>query len=150
MNKILDIYIDGASRGNPGPSAVGIFIKDSQGKDLVKRGEYIGETTNNVAEYEALKRALDWLTKNKSKEFASSILKIHTDSELMVNQLTGTYRIKSQNLIPLAIKARSLMKRFKRIEFKFIPRKDNKIADKLANKSMNLMDDIDDLKVTVL
>jgi ribonuclease HI len=150
MNKIFDIYIDGASRGNPGPSAVGIFIRDSQGKELVKRGEYIGETTNNVAEYEALNRALDWIAKSKSKEFASSILKIHTDSELMVKQLMGSYRIKSQNLIPLAIKARSLMKKFKGIEFKFIPRKDNKIADKLANKSMNLMDDIDDLKVTVL
>lgn len=150
MNKTLDIYVDGASRGNPGPSAVGILILNSQGKELVKRGEYIGETTNNVAEYEALKRALDWLAKSKSKEFTSSVLKIHTDSELMVNQLTGSYRIKSQNLIPLAIKARSLMKKFKGIEFKVIPRKDNKIADKLANKSMNLMDDIDDLKVTVL
>jgi ribonuclease HI len=148
MTNTLEVYVDGASRGNPGPSAVGIFIRDSKGKDLVKKGEFIGETTNNVAEYEALKRALYLLS--KTKEFSNSTLRIYSDSELMVQQLTGNYKIKSQNLIPLAIQTRKLMNKFKKIEFKIIERKDNKIADKLANKSMNTMDDIDDLKVTVL
>ena len=148
MTNVLEVYVDGASRGNPGPSAVGIFVQDSKGNDLVKKGEFIGETTNNVAEYEALKRALHLLA--KTKEYTDSTLRIHSDSELMVHQLTGNYKIKSQNLIPLAIQTRKLMGKFKKIEFKIIERKDNKVADKLANKSMNTMDDIDDLKVIVL
>lgn len=150
MDKMLEIYIDGASRGNPGPSGIGMFIRDNTGKELLKRGEYLGETTNNVAEYEALKRALNWLLKNKEVKPDSAILKVYTDSELLTNQLTGNYRIRSQNLIPLAIQTRRLMKKFKSVEFKLIARKDNKITDKLANKSMNLMDDVDDLKITVL
>lgn len=148
--KVIEIYIDGASRGNPGPSGVGMIIKDKDGKELLKKGEYIGETTNNVAEYEAFKRVLDWLLKNKSREVVSMVLKVHTDSELVVNQLTGNYRIKSQNLMPLVIKIRNLMKKFKGIQFQLLNRKDNKIADKLANKSMNLMGEVDELRVTVL
>ncbi|MBI4834030.1 MAG: ribonuclease HI family protein [Planctomycetes bacterium] len=150
MNKLLEIYVDGASRGNPGPSGVGIFIKDDKGKELVKRGEFIGECTNNVAEYEALKRALKLVLKDKALKADTLVLRVHTDSELVVKQLTGCYKIKSQNLMSLVIEARNLMKKFKAIEFKQIPRKDNKIADTLANKSMNLKDDVDDLKVTVL
>lgn len=143
MQKVIEIYIDGASRGNPGPAGVGIYIRYHQGKDLVKKGEFIGETTNNVAEYEGLRRALRWINKNHLSR--NCALKVYTDSELLVKQMSGDYRIRSQNLMSLAIETRNLMKKFRSVEFKMITRKDNKIADKLANKSMNLMSDVDEM-----
>lgn len=146
MKTQLEVYIDGASRGNPGPSAVGIYIKDSSGTELVKRGEYVGETTNNVAEYQAIIRSLKHLAKSKLISVADSEITIHSDSELVIKQLSGDYRIKSQNLIPLAIEARKLMKKVPHLKLNFVDRKNNKIADKLANKAMNLQDDIDELE----
>ena len=150
MTKPIEIYVDGASRGNPGPAAVGMIIRDAKGKEILKKGEYIGETTNNVAEYEALKRALAWFLKHKPAGNTAVTVRIYTDSELLVNQLTGNYRIKSSNLMPLAIQTKRLLDKFKGIEFKVIKRAENKAADKLANKSMNLLADVDELKITVL
>jgi ribonuclease HI len=143
---MIEVYVDGASRGNPGPSAAGIYIKDNRGNDLLKKGEYLGETTNNVAEYTALIRALRYLSDKKRLKISLKEITLYTDSQLLINQLKGDYRIRSQNLIPLAIEARKLMKNFPRIKFNLIIRKNNKVADKLANKSMNLEEDIDELK----
>lgn len=145
VKQAVEIHIDGASRGNPGPSASGILIKDVGGKEILRRGEFLGETTNNVAEYTALLRALKFLVKTNKRNIAEVQLLIHSDSDLLINQLTGNYRIRSKNLMPLAIEARRLLKRFQGFEFKLINRKDNKVADKLANKAMNLMEDVDDL-----
>ena len=145
MKAKIEVYIDGASRGNPGPSAVGIFMKGSGGKEIIKRGEYIGEVTNNVAEYTALIRALKYLLDNKKLITGSRCITIHSDSELMVNQIKGDYRIRSDNLIPLAIEVRGLLKRIPGVEFNLIPREENKVADKLANRAMNLEEDVDEL-----
>ena len=144
----LEIYVDGASRGNPGPSGIGILIKDHKGNDLVRCGKFLGETTSNVAEYSALTRALKILMRQE-KDTDSINLLIKSDSELMINQLTGAYRIRSKNLIPLVIEARRLLKRFKGAEFQLLSRAANKVADKLANKSMNLQEDIDELRETI-
>ncbi len=152
MKQALEIYIDGASRGNPGPSGVGILVKDAKGKEVVRCGKFIGETTSNVAEYSALINALEIIGKDKKIKGKGKDLLIKSDSKLMVNQIVGNYRIKSKNLIPLAIKARKLLKGFGATDLKVIARSENKIADKLANKSMNLHDDIDELNdnITVL
>ncbi|MBI4712643.1 MAG: ribonuclease HI family protein [Planctomycetes bacterium] len=135
----IEVYIDGASRGNPGPSGIGIYIKDADGKEILKKGEYLGETTNNVAEYSALIEALEFL---KDQKKTKSEISVKSDSELIIKQITGDYRIKSKLLMPLAIKVRKLIKEFQNIEFLIIDRKDNKVADKLANKSMNIMDNV--------
>ncbi|MBI5778672.1 MAG: ribonuclease HI family protein [Planctomycetes bacterium] len=135
MKLKIDAYIDGASRGNPGPSAVGIFIRESSGEDILRRGEFIGQTTNNVAEYTALIRMLKHLNKLLKQKPAD--INIYSDSELLVNQMNGDYRIKSEHLIPLAIEARKLMKAHGEIKLNLITREHNKIADKLANKALN-------------
>lgn len=145
MKVKIDVYIDGASRGNPGPSAVGIFMKESGGKEIIRRGEYIGEVTNNVAEYTALIKALRYLIGNKKLTTASRGITIYTDSDLLVNQIKGDYRIRSDNLIPLAIEARGLLKKIPDVEFNLIAREENKVADKLANKAMNLRDEVNEL-----
>jgi ribonuclease HI len=145
MGKQIEVYTDGASRGNPGPSAIGIFIKDASGKEIVRKGEYLGQTTNNVAEYTAVIRALKYLLNKKLYKTTDIEVIINTDSELLINQLNGNYRIRSQNLIPLAIEIRGLLKKIPRLKFNLISREKNKVADKLANKSMNLQDDIDEL-----
>jgi ribonuclease HI len=144
MKAKIEVYIDGASRGNPGPSAVGIFMKEAGGKEIVRKGEYIGEVTNNVAEYTALIRALKYLLADK-KLTASQGITVYSDSELLVKQITGDYRIKSDKLIPLAIEARGLIKKIQGIKFHLIPREDNKIADKLANKAMNIEEDVEEV-----
>jgi len=145
MKSHIEIYTDGASRGNPGPSAIGIFIKDATGKEIVRKGEYLGETTNNVAEYTAVIRGLKYLLNKKLFKTTDIEVVLNIDSELIINQLNGNYRTKSRNLIPLVIETRGLLKKVPEVKFNLIVRKENKIADKLANKSMNLQDDIDEL-----
>ncbi|MCK5578898.1 MAG: ribonuclease HI family protein [Planctomycetes bacterium] len=153
MGQNFEIHIDGASRGNPGPSGIGILIKDADdGTIWVQRGEFIGEVTNNVAEYTALIRALKIITGPPLNLKPETVhLTIKADSELVINQMVGNYRIKSENLVSLAIKARKAMKKFKSVELKLINRKYNKEADKLANKAMNLRDSVDELdeKITL-
>jgi len=130
-NKLI-IYTDGGARGNPGPAAIGVVIGDKGFR------EYIGETTNNVAEYKAviyaLKKSLE-LTGEKSRD---TILEINLDSELIANQLKGDYRVKHENLIPLFMESLNLMKNFKKVLLNLIPREKNKEADKLVNQELDL------------
>lgn len=140
MAKFLEMFIDGASRGNPGPAGIGIFIADETGKALLKKAEFLGTTTSNSAEYQALIRGLKFLAKQNHN---NEQIVIKSDSDLVINQMKGEYRIKSKTIMPLAIEARQLLKNFPNAELKLIERKYNKVADKLANKSMNLEGDID-------
>jgi len=123
----LSIFTDGAARGNPGPAGIGILIKQ-ENKILAEIADYIGETTNNIAEYSAFIRGLEEAVKLKAKEIA-----VFCDSELLVKQIKGEYRVKNNGLIPLFIRARALMDNFKKIDLKHIPREQNKEADRLAN-----------------
>lgn len=150
VEQAFEIYIDGASRGNPGPSAAGILVKNNDGKEIVRKGEFLGETTNNVAEYTALLRGLKYLIKSYGKESKNIPLIVNTDSDLLINQLTGNYRIKNKNLMNLVIEIWKLMKKFKSVKFNLIKREENKIADKLANKAMNLMEDVDELNTPIV
>ena len=126
-------YVDGASRGNPGPSGVGVVIKDS-GENIIKEAkEYIGEGTNNVAEYTAVIIALGELKKLK---VTSAIINI--DSELIVNQLNGNYRTRDEKLLKLFSRIKDIEQEFSLIKYNYIPREKNKAADKLANIAINL------------
>ena len=133
MRKRLVIYIDGGARGNPGPAGVGVVIRDSSGKKIKDISKYIGETTNNIAEYNALLYGLEEALILKADE-----IKINLDSELVAKQLAGEYRVKDANIKPLFERAVSMLKSFKSFEINHIDRSENKEADRLVNKAVNL------------
>lgn len=131
------IYTDGGARNNPGPAAIGVVIQ-KQGQTLKKYGEFIGEATNNEAEYQAivfaLKKAKLLFGKKKTKEME---IEICSDSELIVKQLNHEYKIKETNLQPLFIKVWNLTLDFKQVNFKHITREKNKEADRLVNQALD-------------
>lgn len=133
LNKVI-IYTDGGSRGNPGPSAIGVLIGDKKYK------KYIGKKTNNIAEYEAvifaMKKAKQLLGAKQSK---FSILEINVDSELVVRQSNGEYKILDKDLQLLFIEIWNLKQDFRKALFKHIPREKNKIADALVNEALDKM-----------
>jgi len=135
----LLIFTDGGARGNPGPAASGFIIKDDHGHLLVEQGKYLGQTTNNVAEYQAVIEALAWL-KNyfKIKETLNNQIDFFLDSNLVVNQLNGFFKIKDAKLKNLIIKVRSLEKEInQKIFYHFIPRQKNYHADFLVNQTLD-------------
>jgi len=126
------LYCDGASRGNPGPAGAGIVLHDPQGRLQVNTGRYLGETTNNVAEYQALLLGLEEARKIEVKK-----LRIFADSELMVKQLTGRYRVKSPHLIPLWRQAVNALNQFETWDINHVPREENHLADAAANRAID-------------
>lgn len=132
-NKRIEIYIDGGSRGNPGPAGIGVVILDERGKKIKDIAKYIGKTTNNIAEYNALLYGLEEALIIRADEIL-----INMDSELVAKQLSGDYRVKDSNIKPLFERALNMLKSFKSFEIKHIEREKNKEADKLVNKAINL------------
>jgi len=132
--KNLIIYTDGGARGNPGPAGIGAIIYDENKNILEKISEYIGETTNNQAEYKAVISAL-----KKAKELKAEYLNFYLDSELVVKQLNREYKVKNADLSPLFLQIHNLSINFKKISYTYIPRELNKNADKLANEAMDKM-----------
>ena len=130
--KQLSIYTDGASRGNPGESGAGIIIYNERGELVKKVKKYLGTTTNNVAEYRALIIALE-----EAQQLEGDVLHLFSDSELMVRQLNGIYRVKDSKMKALASEARRLLSHFKNYSISAIERKKNKEADKLANLAID-------------
>jgi len=124
------IYIDGASLGNPGRSGAGIVSYDEEGNEVWREGIHLGTMTNNMAEYEALVRAL-----RKAREMAVTIVSVYTDSELVANQVLGAYRAKNDRLRKYLQEAKDLIDEFNGFEIKYIPREKNKLADKLAKSA---------------
>ena len=122
------LFTDGGSRGNPGPAAIGAFIFDENDNLVTFLGEYLGEETNNFAEYTALIRGLNLA----AKEGIDSI-ECNLDSELVVKQLNGQYKVKNENIIPLHKKVETLKKEFKSISFVHVRREFNKHADRMVN-----------------
>ncbi|MEK7203588.1 MAG: ribonuclease HI family protein [Patescibacteria group bacterium] len=131
------IYTDGGARGNPGPAAIGVVIKGPA--EIKKYGEYIGEATNNEAEYRAvifaLKKLKQLIGKEKSKNEAE--VEVHADSELLSSQLNGEYKIKEKKLQQLFLEVWNLKQDFESVVFKYIPREDNRGADKLVNQTLD-------------
>ncbi len=122
------LFADGGSRGNPGPAASGAVLIDPDGQLLDEVGRYLGVATNNVAEWTALCIGLE-----RAKERGIRRLAVRLDSELVVKQMRGEYRVKHVDLQPLHQRAKSLLRSFEHVDIKHVPRKQNAIADRLVN-----------------
>ena len=129
---MMTAYIDGGSRGNPGPAGFGVQIVDPDGVVVAELHGALENTTNNVAEYNGLLAALAWAVDQGQKA-----LHIRSDSELLVKQLRGEYRVKHPGLQPLYRDARALISRIGRVTFEHVRREFNKDADRLANLAMD-------------
>jgi len=128
----LIIHTDGGARNNPGPAGIGAVIYDEK-KNIVKEiSEYIGEATNNQAEYKAVIRALE-----EAKKLGADELEFYLDSELVVRQLNREYKVKNKELAPLFMKVYNLSQGFKKISFQHVIRERNKEADALVNKAID-------------
>lgn len=127
----VEIFIDGAARGNPGESGIGIFIVDEKGgtREIKK---YLGTRTNNQAEYTALITAL-----NSAKEHSKKSIQIYTDSLLLANQINGVWKVKNPKIAVLNEEAKKLLKYYKDTSIIHIPREENKEADRLANLAID-------------
>lgn len=128
----LTIYTDGGARGNPGPAATGVIIKDAKGKTIAHYGEYLGEQTNNYAEYSALISGL-----KKACELGADEVDCMLDSELVVKQLQRKYKVKEPTLQKLFILAYNASAQFKKVSYKHIPREKNKEADAEVNRVLD-------------
>ena len=128
---VIHIFVDGGARGNPGEAGIGVVIKQGH-KTLDEFGEYIGKATNNVAEYTALNRGLQEALAHGHKH-----IEVFSDSELMVNQIKGEYKVREDSLRPLHYLAVKLLKKFDKADISHIPREKNKEADKLVNKAID-------------
>ncbi len=127
------IYADGGSRGNPGPAGCGVVITDlATGQSLANISEFLGHVTNNVAEYTGLVLGLE-----KVLALGIDSVEARMDSELVVKQIKGEYRVKNENLKPLYTKAIQLKGRFKKFAISHVRREQNKDADRLANQAMD-------------
>ena len=126
------LFADGGSRGNPGHAASGAVLVASDGAVLSEIGRYLGVKTNNVAEWTAL---IDGLA--AAKELGVARLAVRLDSELVVRQLSGQYRVKHENLRPLYARAKALLSQFDDVEVRHVPRSENKLADALVNRILD-------------
>ena len=128
----LIIYTDGSSHSNPGPAGAGVVITDAEGKIIREFSKYLGQMTNNGAEYSAFILGLKEALKLRARNIV-----IKVDSELVAKQLCGEYKVREESLRPFYNEAKQLMREFKEIEIAVVQRDKNKQADRLANKSIN-------------
>jgi len=128
----LRLHVDGASRGNPGEAGFGIHVTDPQGGEVASLFGYLGKATNNVAEYQALLHGLRFALAR-----GASAVDVFSDSELVVRQLEGLYRVKNPGLQPLYREAQALIARFTRARLAHVPREQNREADALANRAVD-------------
>ena len=128
----LIIHTDGGARGNPGPAGIGVVITDEKGRPVKELSQYIGETTNNQAEYRALLAGLEAAKKLGALEVA-----VIMDSELIIKQLKQEYRVRDKGLAPLFVKAWNLLRGFKKYSVKHVRREKNKRPDELVNRAID-------------
>jgi ribonuclease HI len=133
------LYADGGARGNPGPAGSGAVVFDTAGKRVVEVSDYLGIATNNIAEYEAVLRGLTKLKASYPEGYFSTMpVVVRMDSELVIKQLNGIYKVKHPNLVPRFLEVRNLVARaFPQITFEHVRREFNKDADALANEAMD-------------
>lgn len=131
MGRPLNIHIDGSSKGNPGPSAIGILIRGSDGKEIKRLSEYIGHATNNAAEYMAFIFALQ-----ESLNLKADRVEVFTDSELLARQFTGEYKVKDPFIKLIQRQIKHLTGFFEEVSVRHIPREENREADRLANRAI--------------
>ncbi|TAM61583.1 ribonuclease HI family protein [bacterium] len=130
--KTAIVHADGGSRGNPGPAAIGAVVADADGAVLEEVSERIGVTTNNVAEYRALIAGL-----RAAAQLQFETVFVRMDSELVIKQLRGEYRVKNERLRPLYEEARRLLAGFTSFDLKHVPRAQNREADRLVNRALD-------------
>nr|PZN21043.1 MAG: ribonuclease H [Pseudomonadota bacterium] len=126
------LWTDGAARGNPGPAGCGAILKTADGRVLSAESQYLGQTTNNVAEYKALLLGL-----TRALEAGVRRIEVRADSELLIRQLKGEYRVKNEGLKPLAAEAKALLARFESFRLQHVRRELNTEADQLANEGID-------------
>ena len=132
MSAVLRLHVDGASRGNPGESGFGVHVTDEHGAEVASLYGYLGKATNNVAEYQALLHGLRFALAR-----GAARVEVSSDSELLVRQIEGRYRVKNPGLVPLHREAKSLLARFERARVVHVPRERNREADALANRAVD-------------
>ena len=132
LDGVYTANIDGAARGNPGPASYGLVLKRPDGTSLESLGKYIGRTTNNVAEYYALIAALDYAAANGIKR-----LRVQSDSQLIVNQIKGVYKVKHPDLRPLHERAKKMAATLETFTIQYVPREQNRDADAAANAALD-------------
>jgi len=132
VDKKVILYTDGASRGNPGLAGAGFLVLDEKGELLDEGYTFLGERTNNEAEYEALIAGLKLALRLGCLE-----VKVRADSQLMIRQLTGQYRVKNKRLIPLVLEVKKLAAAFAKVDYQHVPRAENARADNLANQAID-------------
>lgn len=130
--KHIRLWTDGGARGNPGPAGIGAVLKDGNGTLLAEVSEYIGETTNNQAEYRALLAALV-----HAKKFGATHIQVFMDSQLVVEQLNRRYKVKNPDLQKRFIEIWNLLQEFTKVTFAHVPREQNKEADRLVNAAID-------------
>ena len=128
MTEQVIVNCDGAARGNPGPAGAGAVVTSADGTVLAEVAEGLGETTNNVAEYTGAIRGLE-----EAARLGARRVLLRSDSQLLINQLTGRYRVKTAHLVPLHRRVRELVGSFEAVTFEHVPRAQNAAADRLAN-----------------
>ena len=131
-SNVWTLRCDGGARGNPGPGAYAYVLIDPRGQELESRGEYLGPVTNNVAEYRALIAGL-----GAAARHGASNVRVCMDSELVVRQMTGEYKVKNAGLKPLHAEAASAVTKLTRVTFRAVPREDNARADQLVNETLD-------------
>ncbi len=131
-NSTCNIFTDGGARGNPGPAAAGGVIETTDGTIVAELSEYLGIATNNVAEYRALALALC-----KAKELGCQTVVVHMDSELVVRQLNGLYKVKDPKMVELYSQVRRLLREFSDWKVQHVRRSENKRADELVNNALD-------------
>ena len=133
----VSVFTDGGSRGNPGPSGFGVVIYDENKKVFAQISKFIGTATNNEAEYSALVEALSWLRDNATLHSITAVT-FYSDSQLLVRQMQGKYKVKAPNIRPLFEQAKTLLDSLNlAYQFNDIPREQNSLADELANQAMD-------------
>lgn len=132
LPKVIKMFADGGSRGNPGPSASGYVLMTMDNEVLVERGVYLGITTNNQAEYQALRFGLEDALKRGAHEIT-----VYMDSLLVVNQIKGIFKVKNRDLWPIYAAIVEQSKKFKKISYNHVPRELNKLADAEVNKTLD-------------
>lgn len=128
----LILETDGAARGNPGLAGVGVIIKDEQGRKLETIGKFLGVTTNNQAEYQALIEGLQAVARHQPE-----CVTVRMDSELVVKQMNGQYRVRHPELLPLYVRAVELATALPNVTFHYVPREQNSGADRVANVAID-------------
>ena len=129
---VLHLHIDGASRGNPGEAGFGVYVTDPGGSEIASLYGYLGRATNNVAEYEALLHALRYAHARGARN-----VRVFSDSELVVKQVNGLYRVKHRDMLPLHREARALLAHFADARIGHVRREQNQDADRLANRALD-------------